>query len=421
AGLWDNSGRAAGIGAISQTCCQARDMLVLHLVTYLFPPAQGGLEMRMLRLVRSLSQNGVKVIVHICAPPEEYDYGGATEVEGIEIRLTAGNRAIWEEPLAGSGWPKSLVAAERRRLDFLSLRSAIAREMTRFPDSKHVITSNFITTIGFLAATAAEDLGLPHIACVVGTDYSRGFRNPAERAVMGMVAAQATCVVTTNGEQERAIRRSFGARNVITIHSAVDAQALPYRWKRAKAGSVALFSDGGYSHKKGTQVLLWSFGKLREESLPVTLTICGNSHAGQQPYWRDLRSDYSARLGTHVKFFDHVALPLVWDLMSASDVYCSATLGEGCSAARVAALCMGMPIVTTRCGEMPDVAEGAGHVRLAAPGDATAYLAELRRASMDLLEGRLSVDSPRVEAWRAHFAPSRELGDWQALLRQVTA
>lgn len=206
-----------------------------------------------------------------------------------------------------------------------------------------------------------------------------------------------------------------------TIHTAVEEQARQYRWKRARASSVALFSDGGYSHKKGTQVLLWAFARLREESLPVTLTICGSTMPQQEPYWSELRSGYAARLGSGVKFLDHVALPLVWDLMSASDIYCSATLGEGCSAARAAALCMGMPIVTTRCGEMLDVAEGAAHVRLSPPGDAVAYLAELRRACQDLLEGRISVDPAHVEAWRAHFTASRELEDWQALLRQVTA
>lgn len=396
-------------------------MRVLHLVTNLFPPFAGGMEMWTLRLAQGLTGVGVKVIVYIGAASNEFDYADRTEVGGIEIRLMAKARSLWQEPFTASQWPESRVAPERFRLEFLTLRNAIAKEMARFPGATHLVASNFITGPGFVAANVAEDLTLPHLACVVGTDFSRGLRNPSERAAMGIVVAQAAVVVTRSHEQAEGVTRGFGAKNVVMIHAAVDDRVFGYTWKPqlTASGHVNLFTDSGYSHKKGTQVLMDCFATLHAERIPVRLTICGGTLSGQGPYWQKLRKDYSNRFRGDIDLQAYVDPPHLWDVMQASDIYCSATLGEGCSLARSSALCMGMPIVTTRCGEMPDVAADARHVWMAPPGDRDGYLEQLRSACHDALKKSIAVDPTQVQEWRTHFSPVRELELWCQLLDRV--
>jgi len=397
-------------------------MKVLHFVTNLFPPFAGGMEMWTLRLAQGLKSVGIKVIVYITAAPDEFDYGDLTEVGGIEIRLMAETRRLWEEPLLASRWPESRVGPERVRLEFLTLRNAVAKEMTLFPEGTHLMASNFITGPGVAAANVAADLTLPHLACVVGTDFSRGFRNPSERASMGMVVSQAAAVVTRSHEQAQGITHGFGARNVVMIHAAVDDRVFAYAWRpqRPASGRVRLFSDNGYSHKKGTQVLLDCFAALHDEGLPITLTIYGGTLPGQGSYWQKLREDFATRYHDDIDLHGHADLQRLWEAMHASDIYCSPSLGEGCSLARSAALCMGMPIVTTRCGEMPDVAANVSHVRMSPPGDRDGYLTQLRAACYEAMDQSIVVDPARVQEWRAHFSPARELELWGQLLDRVT-
>jgi len=391
-------------------------MLVLHFVTHLFPPAHGGLEAWLLRLARLLQSDDVRPIVHIRATPAEFDYAGATEIENVPVRIVGTSRAEWEEPLLG-GTNSERLASERWRLDFLALRNTVEREVAAAPAGRHVLVSTSLLPEGFIAQRVADSLALQHVACALGSDFSRFFHDPLTHTAVAAVVLGATSVVTINGEQERAFRR-IGATRIRTIHLSVPDPG-GARWQRGTRTGASLFSDGGYSHKKGTQVLLRAFGALRDEGLPLRLTICGDMQAGQESYWRAVRADYRARYGDAVTLEDYVEPRLLRNVVQDHDVYCLATLGEGCSLARMARLCAGMPMVTTRCGEIPDVASGVSHVRTAAPADAAGFLDALRRACVDLLDGSITIDSGVVERWQTHFSPVREREDWLALLAQL--
>ena len=394
-------------------------MTVLHFVTHLFPPAHGGLELWTLRIAQSLARTGVRPLVHIRAPRDEFDYGDMREFEGVEIRPLARTREVLEEPLIRSNWPR--LKAERWRLDHLLLRNTIREEMRREPGRRHVVVSSYITAEGFLASTVSSDLGLPHIVCAVGTDYSRDYREPHGRLIAGHVLRNAAAVVTMNEEQERAFRRDLGIDNVRTIRPSASEQMMAYRWSRAHDGTVRLFSDTGFSFKKATQVLLAAFARLRAEAVPVTLAIWGDIHAGQEDYWRATKAAWQERFADAVEFRDHADVTEVWQRLTASDIYCSATLGEGCSLARSAAMCVGIPVVTTRCGEAADMAEGASHVRLCDPGDPDGFHEALKQACADVFAGTMHVDTERVAQWRAEFDVSRERELWVRVLSDVLA
>ena len=108
----------------------------------------------------------------------------------------------------------------------------------------------------------------------------------------------------------------------------------------------------------------------------------------------------------------------ILNLMRQADIYCSATLGEGCSNARLQALALGMPMMTTRCGEMTDLAEGIGHVRLAEPGDLEGYKSGLRRMVAATLDGGIKVRPAVIRKWRARFHASEEIRAWSRVAQR---
>jgi glycosyltransferase involved in cell wall biosynthesis len=366
-------------------------------------------------MAHALETPSRRVIVHIGGNSHPEAFYRVNINEQLRLRFIGRQQGVLEEPLVESGGSLHYISLERARLDILSLRNSVAREVTGLPNDRHIIISNYVTGIGFQCAAVAEDLGLSHIACVVGTDFSRGFFEPSERYVFESTVSRATCVVTFNGEQARHIRATSPHARVELIHPGLDEMVSPVTLKPTPC-VVGLFSDCGYSYKKGTQILLQAFSALVQDGLPVELTVCGATFSKQETYWEKLRAAFTERFGTKVRFLDHLVSMEVDRHRSAADIYCSATLGEGCSGARVAALCAGLPIVSTECGEINDVARGTKHVYLAPPGDPEAYLSALRLACDHYLSGQLIVDQAAVKRWQKYFTFQRELSLWQDLL-----
>lgn len=385
-------------------------MRVLHFVTYQLPPAPGGLEAWTLRLAQMLNGPDLRVVLHVRASDQE----ARAQIGGVEARWFGLNRAMWEEPLVRSGRSDNSLAAERSRLDFLALRNDVNAEVARDPHARHALASTFVTSEGFLAAAVADDFGLPHVPCVVGTDFSRGFREPKGRGVMADVLRRARFVVTFSGEQERALRAQLGLTRLRAIHLSLDERVFAHRWTGSNsAAEVVLFSDVGLSFKKGTVALIRAFAQLRDEGLPLRLLLYGGVYDGEAPYWSSIDTHGAELRG-------HVDAATLWPVMAASDLYVSPTLGEGSSLARSAALCIGMPVVTTRCGEMLDL-DAASHVRLAPPADYASFLRVLRDACVAMRDGTLTVDAARVQSWRRHFTAERERDEWREVLERVYA
>ena len=91
------------------------------------------------------------------------------------------------------------------------------------------------------------------------------------------------------------------------------------------------------------------------------------------------------------------------DYICDSDIFASATLGEGSSASRALALCLGIPMLTTAYGELADD-PGVPHVRLVPTGDAMSFHQALCSLAADLIAGRHV--GRREMPWRAFVADS---------------
>ena len=177
--------------------------------------------------------------------------------------------------------------AQRRAIKaqfFVCLKNEVGKRLTSGP---YVILSTFLTTVGFVAHLVAEALILPHIALIAGTDLARGYRNKIDRQAVLEVCGSAQLVVGKSLEQIRTIRRNLPDLRCEVIETSVEPPAR--RWCWTAADNIAIFSDGGFSFKKGTGVLMDAFLALHSTGIPARLVICGTDHVGQEDYWASRR------------------------------------------------------------------------------------------------------------------------------------
>ena len=83
---------------------------------------------------------------------------------------------------------------------------------------------------------------------------------------------------------------------------------------------------------------------------------------------------------------------------------------------RIRALTIGIPMVTTANGGMPDVAGGCRHIRLCQAGDRKAFTLALEAAVSESRAGTLRPDPVYIERWRRHFCVEREKDEWLAAI-----
>ncbi len=384
-------------------------MITIHIVSNVFPPQPGGLQRWTEALATVLSEAGFRPIVYICAHPAVADLHRDAPFEIVDVAPLAD---VWTAPLRDLWVGSQALARDRSRVAFACLKAEIAKRSSPEPQ---IVLSNFITTAGFTAHLVAQELSLAHVAVVVGTDYARGLRNPEERYLFQDVCASARLVVAKSEEQRRGIARLVPNARMEVIDTSVD---MPEeRWRRSPATPIRIFSDCGFSFKKGTGVLIDACRSLNREGIGVHLEICGGDQARESAYWAERRGEASQAPGLSTSFPGHLTLDNVLERMLTADIYASATLGEGSSEGRARALCVGIPMVTTRCGELFDD-PGADHVKLVPIADVPAFSGALARLARDLLQAGFTVNDDAVTAYRGRFDRQGEWARWIDVLRR---
>lgn len=405
-------------------------LTVVHLVTSSIFPQPGGLELSVLRIAKSLARSeDFRVAVYTRRQAEAFS-GAHPAHKDLEIVHLGREKSFLMEPLGGGPMPSneripSAHLLEGMRMDFLLLRSAVEARMDAAPDAKHVLISFFATSNGFVAQQVALELSLPHIASFRGSDFSRDFRSPHHLPAIRFVVENAARVVTTNHEQARVIAAAFpGVCSVVTIHNATEQAAAAPMWAANPVHDVVrLAADCEFSFKKATQVLLRAVAELLDQGVRVSLTVAGRvvapENSYEESYWHDCKRHYASRFPGAFCFPGWLR-PEQWNaLLMDSHVYVSATLGEGCSLGQSRALTLGIPMVVTRTGALPQLRRDASHVRLCAPGSVSAFTAELRSMIQDLRRGSIQVDRNHVDAWRRHFDPERERAEWLRVIAEI--
>ena len=389
---------------------------MLHFVTPSVYPDPGGTQESALRIGRGLASQGFEVVIYTLRQPV-HRRQLCDAHRGVRVVHLGAETDILLEPFDEAVAAGLLFEAEQARAEFLCLQNAVSERIREHSGRRHLLVSFYATSAGFIAQRVAATLGLPHIASFRGTDCARDVVSARNHAKVRVVAECATQVATTNREQAEALAATYNVRRpILTIHNSIVEIERPY-WEPPRSNAVHFLSDCGFSGRKGTQLLLRAVRSLIEKGLALSLTILGGtSETDNQNYWEERRRECETQFPGRFHFPGQQPREALDEHLRAAHIYCSATISEGCSLSRIRALTLGIPIVTTRCGALPEVASGCPHVRLCAPGNWKEPAHELETAAMETRAGTLRVDRERVAEWRRHFAVDRERKEWRAAI-----
>jgi glycosyltransferase involved in cell wall biosynthesis len=392
-------------------------MKIIHLITNSFPPKEGGLEKRLLRLTNSFAERGYHVIVYICSMEMDAKLFEEYKSDKVEIKVVGSYTKLLYEPIRFSGWSDIRNTMEKFRFDFIVLKNLVSEQLNAYKTDDHLILSSYITNSGFTACNIAMEFNIPHIASVVGTDFSRGFRNPIERQSIDFVINNATCVVSVNNEFRNIIKGLNRNVNIFTIHTSISDVVKSKRWyKQTSSKTINLFSDIGFCHKKGTNILVESLRYLLDCDFDVKLVLCGKTNAKEIDYWNAKKKEYKTLFAERIHILDYITEENLHSLILESDLYCYPTISEGCSNSRCAALCLGIPMVTTNCGEILDLIDDFSHIFYCNPGDLVAFQQLLKEVCLKFLNGEIEINTLKLDKVKKHLSIDREINEWLNVL-----
>jgi predicted glycosyltransferase/glycosyltransferase involved in cell wall biosynthesis len=386
-----------------------------HILISSIDPEHGGMEESAARIAgHFLAMGRTKVAVytraaHACERPSSL----VAEVDFIPLYPQM------QEVFSALSGDAADTQAETYRLAKNYFVQQVGARIQDFSDLRHVIVSFYISSTGFIAQHAASELGIPHIASVRGTDFNKDFFNPYRFSGVEFVAKNANSIVTTSENQRSVLRRFIPEISRIkTIYNSID-YPLPDRAPRTTCGTLELISDCGFSYKKCTQVLFDAFERTCNSDSRIRLTIVGSIANEERAFWDKTISSFGQRLKGRLRVLGHIPKSEVIELLRRSDIYVSASLGEGCSNGQLAALAMGMPIVSTRTGALPEIAANAPHVMFCEPGDALSLSNALSLMIAGTRSGNLVIDNLRVASWRELVNPERERYQWEQVVANI--
>lgn len=221
-------------------------------------------------------------------------------------------------------------------------------------------------------------------ACIVLGRQSANFVTRELR-----VPAARVHVVTNGVPAPVALRRGPG-------HSQNEYPALPHPLE-----PLRLLFVGNLSERKGVEDLLQALALPALASLPLTLTLAGG---GDLPRWQ--ARAHHLRLGTRVRFAGWVEGAALAAEMSQAHALVLPSHDEGLPLAILEALALGLPVVCTPVGEIPDHLQDGRHALWVPPGDPLALASALARVLQDgALRERLSQEGQAL--WAREFSMER--------------
>lgn len=392
----------------------------LHLVANRVLPYPGGLQESVVRIGAGLERAGFPVRVYALNQPEDYRFPPPRYPELPVVHLPSPELLL--EPYQDAE-RADLRAAEEARGRALALEQAVADQKRRHPEADHVLISFYASGTGFLAQMAAVNLGIPHIVSVRGTDLELDAFDAKKLPRLRTAIEGASLVVATNRQQASVLSALFRLRRPVhVIHNALpEAGSRPY-WEAPSGDTIRLVSDCGFSGRKATHLLLRAVAALLEAGRDVTLTVLGGIFwLESRTWWEALQQRYQSAYPGRFFFPGHVGHDEVDRYLLSSHVYCSASLAEGSSLARLRALTLGIPIVATAVGGMGEVVDGCRHVFLCPPADLKAFIEALGAAVAAVRDGSVRAEPVWIEQMRRHFSEERERRQWAAAVEALSS
>ena len=142
--------------------------------------------------------------------------------------------------------------------------------------------------------------------------------------------------------------------------------------KAREGGACRILAAGRLSHEKGFDVLIRAIESLRDAGAAIEVTIAGDGPAGVE-----LRAQINrAGLEAHVRLPGYVER--MDRLFAESDVFVLCSRTEGLPMVLLEAMSLGVPVIATGVGQVPDVLGYGKYGRLVRPGDSEALADAIR-------------------------------------------
>ena len=235
-------------------------------------------------------------------------------------------------------------------------REQLARLRARAP---RLVYAHFAPD-GYAAMQLAEQLGVPLVTALHGydvtiSDRAMGARRLGREYLQGRPALQkkgALFVSCSAYIRQRGLEMGYPAERTIVHSIGVDVE----RFKPPAVGrreKIVLFV-GRLVEKKGCASLIEAMAKVQHCDPAAELVVIGDG---------ELRPDYEARaaaLGVRCRFFGTQPTNVVRDWMARAAVFCVPSViaatgdTEGFGMVFIEAQAMGLPVVSTRSGGIPE-------------------------------------------------------------------
>nr|WP_245594550.1 glycosyltransferase family 4 protein [Actinospica robiniae] len=410
--------------------------LRIALLCYRGNPYSGGQGVYTRNLSRELAALGHAVEVFAGQPYPELDPGvGFTPVPSLDLYRepdpfrTPGLReyrdlidllevgTMWTagfpEPTTFSLRAARLLAVRRREFDLVHDNQCLGYGLLRLPRLG-------LPTIATIHHPIQVDRAL-ELATVTGLRRVTLRRWYGFTKMQGRVARRLPEVITVSSSSAAQITEHYGVRpeRISTIPIGTDVERFSPDASVARVPGRIVTTASADSPLKGLGVLVEAFAKVRAEFDHAELTVIGKPKPGGTVE----RAIERYGLGGRVRFVSGLSEEELVHTLRSAEIACVPSLYEGFSLPAVEAMAVGLPLVSTTGGAIPEVAGQDGHTTLAVPpGDAEALAGALTRLLRDAaLRERLGAAARERAAtrftWRAAAAATAER--YRAVLDQT--
>lgn len=196
--------------------------------------------------------------------------------------------------------------------------------------------------------------------------------------MQGRVARRLPEIITVSSSSAAQITEYLGVRpeRITTIPIGTDVERFSPSPAVAKVPGRIVTTASSDSPVKGVTVLVEAFAKVRAEYDHAELVVVGSPKEGGAV----LRAVERLGLAPYIRFASSISDDELINLLRSAEVACVPSLYEGFSLPAVEAMAVGLPLVSTTGGAIPEVAGADGETTLAVPpGDSAALAAALTR------------------------------------------
>ncbi len=387
------------------------------LVTTEYPPDPGGVGVSSQRIARLLAGLGMEVSVahvRVADGPVLLDEAVTTERDG-EVEVLRLDQSL--QPGLGDPMFDRAHQVMRGRQELFQLLLRLQRER-RFD----VLNGLFLTGVGREVCAVAHLTGARAMVSIRGNDVGKHFFRDELVGVLRYVLERAHLVTSVGRDllELAGTICSLEGKGLV-IPNSVDPTLAPAAAEPVPDGPLLLGSHGIFRFKKGIPYLFKAAAGLRERGMDPRLLLVGGTRDARED---EVHRGFMSRFGFNEASVETTGpLPrreAVARLGRGTSVAVYPSLfGEGCPSTVLEAMLLGLPVVASEVGGIPELIRHGETGILVPPGDGQALERALAKLAGDPVLRRAMGDAARRAA--LDRGPEVEAAAWSDAYRRVMA